>query len=95
MNEQKIFSDLVANIRNLEISMMAISNRLALAEAFNSQLAQGQIDIQNVLTNLIKDSKKNQKQDNLDQTVAELIRTVDQLKVTQNLLMIRLKASAS
>jgi hypothetical protein len=95
MDEQNILSALVANIRNLEISMMAISNRLALAEAFNSQLAQGQIDIQNVLTKLIKDCKKSQTQNNLDQTVAELIRTVDQLKVTQNLLMIRLKASAS
>jgi len=43
MDEQKIFSDLVAKTRNLEISMMAISNRLALAEAFNSQLAKDKL----------------------------------------------------
>lgn len=95
MDEQKILSDLIANTRNLEISMMAMINRLALAEAFNSQLAQEQIDIHSVLTNLIKSSQHPQTQHDLNQTVSELIKTVDQLKVTQNMLMIRLKASTS
>lgn len=93
MDDNKLISDLAANVHNLEIAMMAINSRLALVESFNSQLAQAQIDMREVLKKLMMDSQKPQDQSNLDQVILELVKTVDQIKATQNILMIRLKSS--
>lgn len=93
MDDNKLISDLAANVHNLEIAMMAINSRLALVESFNSQLAQAQIDMREVLKKLMMDSQKPQDQSNLNQVVLELVKTVDQIKATQNILMIRLKSS--
>jgi hypothetical protein len=92
MDEKKALIDLIGNTHNLEISIMAITNRLALVEAFNSQLAQGQIDIREVMTKLMNGSQQAQAQSNLNQVVSDLVKTVDQMKATQNMLMVRLKA---
>lgn len=94
MDDNKVVNDLVGNMRNLEISMLAVGSRLALIESFNSQLAQGQIDMKEVLKKLMKDSQQPQDQNNLNQVVLDLVKTVDQLKATQNILMIRLKSSS-
>lgn len=94
MDENKMVNDLVGNMRNLEISLLAIGSRLALIESFNSQLAQGQIDMKEVLKKLMKDSQQPQDQSNLNQVVLDLVKTVEQLKATQNILMIRLKSSS-
>lgn len=94
MDDNKLVNDLVGNMRNLEISMLAVGSRLALIESFNSQLAQGQIDMKEVLKKLMKDSQQPQDQSNLNQVVLDLVKTVDQLKATQNILMIRLKSSS-
>ncbi len=91
MEQPQAFADLLANIHNLEISVMAMNARLSLIEAFNSQLAQGQIDTKEVLTKLMKGSQQSQDYTELNQIVAELVKTVNQMKVTQNMLMIRLK----
>lgn len=91
MEQNQEIANLVANMHNLEISVMAINTRLSLIEAFNSQLAQGQIDTKSVLTQLMKASQQPQEQTELRQTVFELIKTVNQMKATQNMLMIRSK----
>jgi hypothetical protein len=94
MDDNKLINDLTTNVHNLEISLLAANSRLALMESFNSQLAQGQIDMREVLKKLMKDSQKPQDQGNLNQVVLELVKTVDQIKATQNILMIRLKSSS-
>ena len=93
MEQNQVLADLIANMHNLEISVMAINTRLSLVEAFNSQLAQGQIDTKDVLTKLMKASHQPQEQTELRQIVSELVKTVNQMKATQNMLMIRLKES--
>jgi hypothetical protein len=94
MDDNKMVNDLIGNMRNLEISLLAVGSRLALVESFNSQLAQGQIDMKEVLKKLMKDSQQPQDQSNLNQVVLDLVKTVEQLKATQNILMIRLKSSS-
>ncbi|MBK4733699.1 hypothetical protein [Noviherbaspirillum pedocola] len=91
MEEVRDFSDLARNIQNMEIALMAINSRLSLVEAFNSQLAQGQIDTKDVLTKLIRGGQQTQDQAELRETFSELVKTVNQMKVTQNMLMMRLK----
>lgn len=95
MDDEQVMSNLLANLHNLEITLMAVNTRLSLVEAFNSQLAQGQIDMREVLKKLMKESQQPQEQSNLSQVVLDLVKTVDQVKATQNMLMIRLKASSS
>jgi len=94
MEDTKVLNDLVGNMRNLEISLLALNSRLALVESFNSQLAQAQIDMREVLKKLMKDSQQPQDQTNLNQVVLDLIKTVEQIRANQNILMIRLKSTA-
>jgi Mg2+ and Co2+ transporter CorA len=92
MEDTKVLNDLAGNMRNLEISLLALSSRLALVESFNIQLAQAQIDMREVLKKLMKDSQQPQDQSNLNQVVLDLVKTVEQIKASQNILMIRLKS---
>lgn len=91
MEQEQALANLIANMHNLEISVMAINTRLSLVEAFNSQLAQGQIDMKEVLTRLMKASQDSQEHTELRQIVSDLVKTVNQMKATQNMLMIRMK----
>ncbi len=93
MDDKNLMADLTTNVHNLEISLMAANTRLALVEAFNTQMAQGQIDMREVLKKLMKDSQQHREPENLSQVVLNLTKTVEQIKATQNILMIRLKSS--
>jgi uncharacterized coiled-coil protein SlyX len=44
------------------------------------------------MTKLMNGSQQAQAQSNLNQVVSDLVKTVDQMKATQNMLMVRLKA---
>jgi len=93
MDDKNLMADLTTNVHNLEISLMAANTRLALVEAVNTQMAQGQIDMREVLKKLMKDSQQHRESENLSQVVLNLAKTVEQIKATQNILMIRLKSS--